>query len=337
MWLPGKDMIAPLVGLFFCLILVVPKSSAHADECQLNPASAQPPAAPARQTTSPPAVAAATIEFDHELDPYYSNISLSFPLTDTCIPEVTESSEVAIYGKLFQNILKPRFVLLEAAVFPMPLLGVGTRKYAPDFYRSFNVGNRDLNLFEAVTAGFQEPYAVSLFFGDVVNFVKPGAGKSSSNRGYMGYLFSYSNQHIKRNVLIPDHNLETEWKLKGDRIFAEDKLSWSFRVGSKLHSNPDISDTVYLGFRRSNLDFKADILSVINNSSFDFRWDFSMKDGRPLRQEYTIGKRVPLKNWHVALKLDVGFIWENPENYHGRLHNSDHQDFVAIIRPNIDF
>lgn len=324
-------------GLLFCLFLALMTSSAQADEVGFNSASRQPPPAIARQNSPPQSLAPATIELDWELDPYYSNISLSFPLTDTCIPEVTEKSEVAIYGKLLQNILNPRFVLLEAAVFPMPLLGVGTRKYAPDFYRSFNVGNRDLNLFEAVTAGFQEPYAFSIFFGDLVNFVKPGAGKSSSNRGYMGYLFSYSNQHINRNVLIPDHNLETEWKLKGDRIFAEDKLSWSFRIGSKLHSNTDISDTVYIGFRRSNLDFRADIFSFINNSSFDFRWDFSMKDGRPLRQEYTVGKRVPLAKWHVALKLDVGFIWEDPNNYSGRLRNSDHQNFVAIIRPNIDF
>jgi hypothetical protein len=276
-------------------------------------------------------------EFGWEFDPYYSNLSLSIPLTNAPIPEVTGKNEFAIYRQLLQNALFPRFMLLEAAVFPMPLLGVGTKKYAPEFYRNFNVGSSDLNLLDAVTAGFQEPYAFTLFFGDLVSFVKPGEEKISSNKGYMGYLFSYSNQHIKRNVLIPDHNLESEWKMKGDRFFKDDKLSWSFRVGAKIHENPDISNTVYLGFRRSNLDFSADFLSFLDNSSIDFRWDFSVKDGRPLRQEYTIGKKMPIPGWHVALKLDVGLIWENPALYSGRLRGTDFQSVVAVIRPNIEF
>jgi hypothetical protein len=171
----------------------------------------------------------------------------------------------------------------------------------------------------------------------MVSFVKPGEEKICSNKGYMGYLFSYSNQHIKRNVLIPDHNLESEWKLKGDRVFVDDKLSWSFRVGAKIHENPEIANTLYLGFRRSNLDFSADFLSFLDNSSIDFRWDFSMKDGRPLRQEYTVGKKIPITRWHVALRLDVGLIWEDPATYSGALRDSNYQSVVAVIRPNIEF
>ena len=284
-----------------------------------------------------PTTTAAKNEFGWEFDPYYSNLSLTIPLTNAPIPEVTGKNEFAIYRQLFKNVLVPRFILLEAAVFPMPLLGVGAKKYTPEFYRAFNVGTSDLNLLEAITAGFQEPYAFSLFIGDMVSFVKPGEEKVCSNKGYMGYLFSYSNQHIKRNVLIPDHNLESEWKLKGDRVFANEKLSWSFRVGAKTHENPDISNTVYLGFRRSDLDFNSAFLSFLDNSSIDFRWDFSIKDGRPLRQEYTIGKKFPISKWRVAMRLDVGFIWEDPATYSGRLHDTDHQAIMAVIRPNIEF
>jgi len=276
-------------------------------------------------------------EFGWELDPYYSNVSISIPLTDTAIPEVTGKNEFAIYRQLLENVLVPRFMLVEAAVFPMPLLGVGSKKYTPDFYRLFNVGTSDLNLLEAFTAGFQEPYALSIFFGDMVSFVKPGEEKICSNRGYMGYMFSYSNQHIKRNILIPDHSLESEWKLKGDRIFADEKLSWSFRIGAKVHDNPEISNSFYLGFRRSNLDFSGRFLSFLENSSIDFRWDFSTRDGRPLRQEYTLGKKFPIAKWRVALKLDAGVIWEDKAQYSGRLRDSNFQSVVAVIRPNIEF
>lgn len=287
--------------------------------------------------TPPPLPYQAQNELEWELDPYYSNLSLSIPFSDEPIPEISGRNEFEIYRKLFKNAFTPRFMLLEAAVFPMPLLGVGAKKYTPEFYRAFNVGSGDLNLLGVVTAGFQEPYAFSVFFGDLARFIKPGEETVNSNKGYMGYLFSYSNQHIKRNVLIPDNSLESEWKLKGDRIFKKDKLSWSFRVGAKIHQNQDIANTAYVGFRRSNLDFSADALSLFDNSSIDFRWDFSMKNGIPLRQEYTVGKKIPVPGWHVALKIDVGLIWENPEIYSGRLHETSHQNVVAVIRPNIEF
>ncbi len=331
---------ANTIWVFLLYIFLLVPQPVYADNAAVSQNN-EPITAPATSATAAqcqlPESKKAQHEFGWEFDPYYSNLSLSIPLTDAPIPEVTGKNEFAIYSQLFQNVLLPRFMLLEVAVFPMPLLGVGTKKYTPEFYRGFNVGSGDLNLLGAITAGFQEPYAFSLFFGDLISFVKPGEEKVCSNKGYMGYLFSYSNQHIKRNVLIPDHNVESEWKLKGDRVFANEKLSWSFRVGAKTHENPDISNTVYLGFRRSNLDFSADILSFLDNSSIDFRWDFSIKDGRPLRQEYTIGKKIPLPKWRVAMKLDVGFIWEDAASYSGRLRDTNFQNIVAVIRPNIEF
>jgi hypothetical protein len=332
--------VTPIFAFMLCFVLILTPMQVHAEDASVSEKNSTntTTAASALGAECPlPVSRTALHEYGWELDPYYSNLSLSIPLTDAPIPEVTGKNEFAIYHQLFKNAFFPRFMLLEAAVFPMPLLGVSAKKYTPEFYRSFNVGTSDLNLLEAVTAGFQEPYAFSLFFGDIVSFVKPGAEKVCSNKGYMGYLFSYSNQHIKRNVLIPDHNLESEWKLKGDRVFADEKLSWSFRVGAKTHENPNISNTVYLGFRRSNLDFNSAFLSFLDNSSIDFRWDFSVKDGRPLRQEYTVGKKIPIARWRVALKLDVGIIWEDPANYSGRLRDTNDQSIVAVIRPNIEF
>jgi hypothetical protein len=290
---------------------------------------------PASSLTSSPATGG--MEFVWELDPYYSEVSVHFPLTDAPIAEITGSNEFEVYRKLFIDSLIPRYILVEAAVFPMPLLGVALKEYQRDFYRGFNVGSSDFNLIEAVTAGFQEPYSLSVLLGDMVSFVKPGEQKVSSNKGYMGYMFSYSNLHIKQNTLIPDHSMEIEWKMKGERNYREDKLSWSFRIGSKLHSNPDISDTLYAGIRRQSLDFSADYLSFLKNGTIDFRWDFSKKDGRILRQEYVIGKKFPIKKWGVALKFDVGVIWEDATMYSGALRSTDHENVTAVIRPNIEF
>ncbi|HEX9078632.1 MAG TPA: hypothetical protein VF795_03515, partial [Desulfuromonadaceae bacterium] len=329
--------------LFLPLAAALPAEAAEAPSLSATPpASSSPssspvPAAIVSGTSSAAGQAKGGTEVVWEWDPYYSNVSLDIPLTGKAIPELAGASEFEVYRTLFAGSLVPRFMLVELAVMPMPLAGVALKKYTPDFYRGFNVGSSDLNLLESVTAGFLEPYAFSLFLGNMVNFVRPGEEKVGTNKGYMGYMVSYSNEHIKNNVLIPDQNVETEWKMKGERDFRDDKLSWSFRIGAKIHQNPDITNSYYLGFRRNNLDFKADFLSFLANSDVCFRWDFSARDGRPLRQEYIVGKKYPIAKWHVALRLDLGVVWEDPAEYTGPLRDRDFHNVTAVIRPNIEF
>lgn len=275
-------------------------------------------------------------DLDWETDLYYSNLSLNVPLTDEPIPHVSGAGELEIYSRLFYNSLVPRFMLLEAAVMPMPLLGVALKRYTPDFYNTADVG-RDQNVIQWFTAGFEEPYAFSLFLGDMVKFDRPGEQHLSSNKGYMGYLLSYSNQHIKNNVLVPDHSLEAEWKLKGERSFREEKLSWSFRLGAKVHENTNIANTFYVGFRRSDLDFKVNPIEFLRNSTFEMRWDVGAKSGDLLRQEYVLGKKIPINSWGVALKLDVGLIWEDPARYSGTLRDASASNFTVVLRPNVVF
>lgn len=276
------------------------------------------------------------VEFDWEADLYYSNVSLNIPLTGTPIPKIDDAGEFEIYSKLFLNSLVPRYMLLEAAVMPMPLAGVAINEYASHFYNSANVGKKQ-NVISWITAGFEEPWAATIFLGDMVNFQKPGESKLSSNKGYMGYMLSYSNQHIRSNQLIRDNSFEAEWKLKGEKNYREDKLSWSFRLGAKVHDNPNIANTAYIGIRRSNLDFRVTPFDFIKNSAIDFRWDISLKTGALVRQEYIIGKKYPIKSWGVALKLDAGVIWEDPSRYSGPLKDPEAPNFTIVLRPNIIF
>ena len=278
----------------------------------------------------------AKIEITPELDAYYSNVGLHIPLTDAPIPDVGETDELKVYKGLFLNSLSPRFMLLEASVFPMPVLGTYLKTNHRSFYDSASVGE-DLNLISVVTAGFQEPYSLSLFFGDIATFVKPGEKRNDNNKGYMGYLFTVADKHIKNNVLISDKSLEIEWKTKGEKNFSDEKLSWSFRLGAKLHENKEIADSLYIGLRRSNLDFNYRILSWLRNSTYDFRWDFSSKNGEILRQEYILGKKIPFKDYKFAMKLDFGLIWQNFRAYSGELRDMTRNEFQVVLRPNFQF
>src|SRR3989338_524797 len=135
------------------------------------------------------------ISLEYELDPYYSSIDLYISLTDKPIPDVGEKEEGEIYKDLLYSSYIPQFLLLEASVNPLPNLGVYLKDRNPDIYRQGEISG-NFNLIRAMTAGFEDPHAVSVFFGNVVNFVTPGEDRLYGNKGYMGYLFSTGNYHI---------------------------------------------------------------------------------------------------------------------------------------------
>ncbi|MFZ3071903.1 MAG: hypothetical protein WA162_01525, partial [Thermodesulfobacteriota bacterium] len=188
-----------------------------------------------------------------------------------------------------------------------------------------------------VTAGFEEPYALSLFAGNVVKFTKPDEKWKGGNFGYMGYLVSLGNYHIKDNELVRDKWMEVEWKVKGDREFSTHELHWSFRIGAKLHSNSDIADALYVSVRRSHLDFKNP-KSFLKNSGIEYTYDMGIKTFEPLKHYFTIDKKWPLKDKKMAFSLVMGFIWEGAEKYTGKLGSDGKEnEFTIIIRPNIIF
>jgi hypothetical protein len=279
----------------------------------------------------------ANVQLESSLNPYYSNVGLFMGLTDTPIPEVGEKSELQIYKDLLLGSYIPRFLVLEVSLYPMPVLGVLTRKHAGGFYDDSEV-LEDLNLVRAVTAGFEEPLAVSLFLGDVVHFSRPGGEETSGNKGYMGYLFSAGSQHIKDNRLVEDDWYEVEWKIKGDRVVPRGSLHWSFRVGTKMHGNRDIRDVVYFSIRRSRIDFVASAGSLLKNSGFEYTYAMDNSGFDPVSHYFFVDKKWPMKSAKAALTLALGFIWDSERKYSGSLGEEDEGDnFQLVIRPNIEF
>ncbi len=150
---------------------------------------------------------------EYELDPYYTNAGIIINLTDKPVPDVGEKPEFEIYKDLLFSSYVPRYLIVEAAVFPMPVAGVAVKSNASGVYRGARISD-NFNLVKAVTAGFEEPYALSFFMGDVVSFTSPGEKHRSGNFGYMGYLVSIGNYHIKDNELVKDTSVEIEWKIR---------------------------------------------------------------------------------------------------------------------------
>ncbi|MBI5625894.1 MAG: hypothetical protein HY935_01635 [Nitrosomonadales bacterium] len=272
-----------------------------------------------------------------EWDPYYTDVGINIPLTSKPIPTITSDSESVIYRNLIKDSAIPRYMTLEASIYPMPVLGTYLKKHTPGFYSQGQIGGGGINIFDSITAGFQEPWAVSMFFGNIAKLVRPGETRTGSNMGYTGYLVSGGIKHIKNNVLIDDNWYELEWKIKGKLDYPDEKMSWSFRFGGKFNSNPDITDVFYFSIHRSNLDHRAPFLHWLKNSALDLKVQFSQHGGQVVREELIIGKKYPVDGKSYSATLDAGFVWESPDEYIGALRNRTRSSLTLLLRPSIEF
>ncbi|MBI2118883.1 MAG: hypothetical protein HYT97_04570 [Elusimicrobia bacterium] len=276
------------------------------------------------------------IKFELELDAYYTSIGLYSSLSKKPIPYFETKKEWEIYKELLKKFYLPRTLILEVSINPLPYASTLLKKEAHGFYQSAKL-NQNLNLIQAVAEGFEEPWATSLFLGDVIGFKSAKKAYVGKRHGYIGYLINIGNFHIKDSELIIDKWLEAEWKIKGDQILEDRTLRWSFRGGGKFHENKEIKDIFYLSFRRSRTDYKTSKNFLLNNSGFEYTVDFYQKDLKPTRHYFAIDKKFPLEKLKIATSLILGFIWTSNTKYSGTLSNPDRDPFQIVIRPNIEF
>lgn len=278
-----------------------------------------------------------------ELDPYYSAAGVYNSLTGKPIPHLRAPSELDIYKELVSKFYQPRTLILAASLNPLPYAGTLIKKHQPGFYNDMQwTGN--FNAVQAITAGFEEPWALSLFLGNVVSFDTINKTLQGKRNGYSGLLISYGNYQIKDNTLIRDNWLEAEGKLKGEQILADRSLRWSFRGGAKFHANRYIADSFYIGFRRSRTDFKENGRDNfwLHNSGFEYVSDFSQKKLEPLRHYLVVEKKFPMQKSRMAFTLGLGFVWTADKKYSGPLSDSaagtkTPSSLQFILRPNLEF
>lgn len=272
-----------------------------------------------------------------EADPYYTAIGYNIPLTAEPIPVISSGSEAVIYRELIKDSLIPRFMVLEASVYPLPSLGTYIKSHSPNLYRKAEIGHSGINLFESATVGFQEPWAVSMFFGNVAKLMRPREKRKGENYGYTGYLFSAGNKHIKDNTLIADNWYEFEWKIKGKLDYENEKLSWSFRGGARFNENHYVNDVAYVSLHRSNLDIRYSFLEWLENASYDLRMHFLQSGGKMVRLELIAGRKLPVQGWNIVPTLDVGLVWRSPHEYSGILKDTNHSTTTLVFRPSFEF
>ena len=279
--------------------------------------------------------AEALVEYDYELDAYYSNVSAFIDLDpDQEITNAIEMSERDIYTSLFFNTFSPNIVLFEASLNPMGIFGLYFRANNEDLYTKSNIQNT--NLVKAITAGFEEPYAFSFFVGRMMIFQNTPEDRIGKNRAYMGYLISVGDSSIKDNQAYTNRWINIEYKLKGTRIKNDVDLDWSFRIGAKINGNRDFANTLYIGARRSSINYKKSVWSLVENSAFSTMLSVSTETFKFTEGEMMVEKKWPL-SWtqKMSFGLGLGYLYHSKEKYRGVLREDGIDNHQLIFRPNL--
>lgn len=274
------------------------------------------------------------VEFDYELDAYYSNVSAFIDLDRSAeIRDAHTLSESKIYKDLILNSLSPNIFLVELALHPMPLAGIYFRHEHDSMYRQTQLNK--FNAVKAITAGFEEPYSISFFMGRMMVFKKKNGEHIGKNRAYIGYLVTLGNYSIKDNYAHNDNWMNVEFKLKGTREQEIKDLDWSFRVGGRFHDNHNFVDTLYVGARRKSIDYKKTVYSFIYNSAFNTMLAVDSKKFRLTEAEFVVEKSFPL-SWSkkMSFSIGLGYLYYGDNKYSGDLKEDGVDNHQLIIRPN---
>lgn len=288
-------------------------------------------------------------EFELELDPYYTAADYIFSITDQPIPKIDPNQEQGLYSYLFFNMGHPRFGLFEVSVNPLPLLGTSFAERKPEAYRKADInGNQQLNAISLLTTGFPEPWAMSYFLGNVVDMVSGDSIQKSVGKGYGGAVLSLGNYHIVNNMFVKDYWAEGEIKLKGSANMRDRKMSWSFRIGGKLHSHTDIYNVMYFSVKRDRVDLREPLTwnlknLILRNSEVEVRADTRIPREWELWEYLSKvmilgGKKWPSKSGEYAFSLSAGVLLQLSNGYRGQLAEElPDRLWGVMLRPNIVF
>lgn len=273
------------------------------------------------------------IEYDYELDAYYSNVSAFIDLdSDRNITDGNNMSEKEIYTQLAYKTLEPNIFLIEAAVHPVNIAGTYYRKQNEEDYTKENLSK--FNIVKALTAGFEEPYSLTFFLGRMIVFSQDNGARVGKNRAYMGYMFSVGDKSIKDNKEYTDKWLNFEFKLKGTREQKNRDLDWSFRVGTRVHTHGDFVNTVFVGARRKSIDYNKTFYSFLYNSSITTLFSFRSDNHKMTNGEIVLGKIMPFTYYGASFGLDIGYMYTSIYKYDGALRNDGIDRYQIIFRPN---
>ncbi len=277
-------------------------------------------------------------------DLYKSYISSFIYLTRrSSTPMFQSSDEVAIYQYLLQRSLGPRYLLAQATFYPVAAISSHLESYEFGQYQRFNFYGS--NLIRMIGSGPQEPYALSLFLGNLCLLGYKLETDRTSNRlipfgsALGGFLISFGHRHILDNIILHDRWWQLEYILTGTSGEGQrQKMAWNFRTGVKIHREHLAPDVWIVAMQRDHTDYDWHALSLFKNSRIAYEIHVAtamrLEGVRLNRQMFSYGKKIPFqyRSRDIVLRIGAGVLWEDVVQF-----NHEKQSFDDTRDSNLTF
>jgi len=265
---------------------------------------------------------------------------------------IQSGDELDIYSRLGTRLYLPKFILFQTTFYQLSTLSSYLETNHPQIFNKFNT-YYGLNIIRSIGAGYEEPYAFSLFLGNIIllSYDKSNKNKNElykqSGSALAGFLLSTGNHQISDNIYINDQWYQYELMFVGDLKEQKiRKISWNFRLGIKYHSNRILRDIFLLAIERSHSTWQKTGFSLFKNSIFKYKSyvPTSFKDNPPpvVYQCFSYGKKIPINIFkkNIFLIIAGGVSWEWVYHYDRntkKFESKPSGSLVWLFQPNIEF
>jgi len=259
------------------------------------------------------------------LGPYHSYTNLFYQFAKEPPVYIFQENEVRMYRDLLLRSYKPDYGLLELTLYPSTAVSAWIESSYKEFYDEFTV-YKDINLIGSISGGYQEPWSVSLFAGQLAAFLSMNDAEELviAATGAGGLVLTGGAYQIFNNCLVRSNWYRIEWKLKGES--EQDNLSgdWDIKIGYRFYNLDEIANTLLFSFTRKRMNQgKYDWRWTYNSlSEFELQLPVSHNESGISRFKLTYGKAIPFRKWMIG--LGVGVIYENR-----RMYDADLSQFSA--------
>jgi len=254
---------------------------------------------------------------------------------------VYDENELKLYTGLFRKSFKPTHFLTELTLYPTSALSGWLKTEHLSFYRRFDL-TAGLNIWSSLAGNYQEPWSVSLFIGQLANYVSlnddgelivPATGAS-------GFVLTTGWQEIFDGYILKANWLRCEWKIKGTGQDQDKTHAWDIKIGYRWYGLPEIANTINVAYSRQKTEKTTCSWNLRRNSCSEFELQIppAKIQAGISRLTFAYGKFVPFRKYLIGLK--IGFAYEKRPEYRGPVNGftTDNQVLkTLILQPMIEF
>jgi len=266
-------------------------------------------------------------------------------------PRIMETGqEWRIYAELLKRLYLPNFLLIQATLYPFSAWSSHWETSHYNWYRRFQIYG-SINGLRALGSGNEEPYALSLFLGNIIRLAYHESEVDQSharNAGsaLAGFLLSRGNHFIHNNIYLIGRWYQAEFMLIGNAQSPQRRLFWNFRMGLKTYDDCFLSNALTVSLERNSTDYQSSGFFILKNSILKYQAKFPLlpedSETPASFQMVNIAKKflVKLGGRTAFLVIGGGVKWESLRRYDhtaGKFEASYSNQLVWLFTPNMEF